>query len=50
MAKVFSIHELALKPGVTPEEFEQRVLNFLHRLPIHKGETQSNGTQTYLSH
>jgi hypothetical protein len=23
MAKVFSIHELALKPGVTAEEFEQ---------------------------
>ena len=38
------------KGRVTPEEFEQRVIDFLHQLPIHKGDAQSNGSQAYFSH
>ena len=33
MAKVFGIHELELRPGVTPEQFDQFVRDEVARAP-----------------
>ena len=37
MSKVFSMHMIALKPGVNPEDFEKFVIEEMYPLPLVEG-------------
>ena len=41
MARVFGMHELELRPGVTPEAFEQFVVPALRGVPCREGQILS---------